>query len=107
MPVARVTSGGGRGRRISVEATPGAQPNQDLRAALLEPLLQFDGVVARVEDKQRDRCCGLFLLGQPAEQPFHLLAGDCVGVVRGRYALDVHTGAVQLSRTKLSRAMNW
>jgi hypothetical protein len=93
--MARVASGRGWGRRIGVEATPRSQPNQDLRAALLKPLLQFDGLVARVEDEQGDRCG--FFLGQAAEQPLNLLYGYHVSILRRRYALDVHRGSPALA----------
>jgi hypothetical protein len=55
--------------------------------AALEPLLQLRGIVASVEDEQRNG--GLFL-GRPAEKRFHLLGGDLVGLLGGTDALHVH-----------------
>jgi hypothetical protein len=40
--------------RITVEATTCAQTDENLARATLKPLLQLDGIVARVEDEQGD-----------------------------------------------------
>ena len=100
-------SGGGGGwageARIGIEAAAGTQTDEDLAPTPLEPPLHLDRIVAGVEDEQGSVP---FLLGRPAQNRFHLLDGDLVGVLRGR-TRSTSTGAVQLSRTKLSRAMNW
>jgi hypothetical protein len=80
--------------RIGVEAASRSQTDKNLARNSLKSLLHLDGIVASVEDEQGSDP----LLGRPAQKRFHLLGGHLVGVLRG---------AVQLSRTKLSCAMNW
>jgi hypothetical protein len=64
--------------------------------------LKLHGIIAGVEDEQRD---GALLL-RPAEQGFDLLGGGHVGLPIRMDARGIHR-EVQLSRAKLSRAMNW
>jgi membrane-associated protease RseP (regulator of RpoE activity) len=79
--------------RISVEATPGAQTEEDLAPTPLRPLLHLDGIVASVEDEQGD---ALFL-SQPTEQSLNLLDGDHVGILHGMDAQGVHWGGPALA----------
>jgi hypothetical protein len=102
----RPSSEGGRSSeaRLGVEATPCPQTDEDLaRRTPLQPLLHLDGIVAGVEDEQGSGP----LLGRPAQKRFHLLGGHLVSIPRGAETRSTSTGAVQLSRTKLSLAMNW
>ena len=90
--------------RIGLEATPSSQTDEDLtQSPLLQPLLHLDRIVARVEDEQGSGP----LLGRPVQKRFHLLGGHLVSIPRGAETRSTSTGAVQLSRTKLSCAMNW
>ncbi len=97
---ARATSGPGERshrRGVGVEATPPSQPNQDLRRrAPFQPLLQPHGIVAGVEDEQRDGSS--FGRRRAEEQSYHLLGGGhVVGVPRGMEALHVHRGGPALA----------
>ena len=75
--------------RVAVEATPGAQADENLaRTAPLQALLQLHRVVARVEDEHGSS--GLPFLGRPTEQRLHLPSGDLVGVPRRVNTRDVH-----------------
>jgi hypothetical protein len=87
--------------RIGVEATPCPQTDEDLARTFLQPLLHFDGIVARVEDEQRSDP----LLRRPAQKRFHLLSGHLVGVLRGAEALHVEGGGPALA-DEVSLAMN-
>ena len=99
IPVAAWSAGSSRRPgRIGVEAATGSQTDEDLRGAAFEPLLQFYGVVAGIEDEQRE--CGPFI-PQPTEQPLHMLGGDRVDILCGG-TRSTSTGAVQLSRAKPS-----
>src|SRR5215216_2621983 len=93
--------------RISVEATPRPQANEDLARTSLESPLELHRIVSSVKYEQRSGSLLLFLiLMREAHKRFNLLSGNLVGVLRRTEALHVH-GATQLSRTKLSCAMNW
>jgi hypothetical protein len=100
----RASDGCGRIReaRVTVETAPRPQTDEDLARASLEPSLQLDRVVARVEDEQ-----GNNPFFKPTQQSLDLLGGDYVGVLGWPEALYVPTRAVQLSRTKPSCATNW
>jgi hypothetical protein len=90
--------------RIGVEATPRSQTDEHLARTLLKPLLQFHGIVACIKDEQGD---DPLLLMPEAEKRFDLLGGHLIGVLPRARTRRTSTGAVQLSRTKLSCAMNW
>jgi hypothetical protein len=84
--------------RITVEAPPRPQTDEDLARRSLQPLLQLDGIVASVEDEQRRGPLRLFLvLVWEAEKRFHLLCGHLIGVLRGAHALYVHGGGPALA----------
>jgi hypothetical protein len=51
--------------RISVEATPGPQTDEDLARTSLKPLLQLHRIVSSVEDEQRSVPLLLFLVLMP------------------------------------------
>jgi hypothetical protein len=76
--------------RVAVEATPRSQPHEDLARAPLQPRLQFDGVVARVEDEQGDSGLLFVFFLEPTQQYLHLPGGDQVGVLGGPDTLHVH-----------------
>jgi hypothetical protein len=79
--------------RISVEATPGAQTEEDLARTSLKPLLHLDGIVARVEDEQREAR----FLSEPTEQSLYLFDGDHVGVLHGMDAQCVNRSSPALA----------
>ncbi len=83
-----------REARVAVEATPGAQADEDLARAPLQSLLHLHRIVAGIEDEQGDR--ELFP-SEPTEQGLHLLGGDHVGVLGGPDALHVHGGGPTLA----------
>jgi hypothetical protein len=74
--------------RITVEATPRPQADEDLARAPFQPPLQLDGVVARVEDEQGSSSSPL--LSESAQQGLHLLGGDLVGLLLGSDAPHLH-----------------
>jgi hypothetical protein len=78
---------------VAIEATSGAQAEEDLARVPLEPLLHLDRVVARVEDEQGD---GLFFFNA-TQQSLDLLGGDLVGVLGGPDAPHVHGGGPALA----------
>src|SRR5918996_620934 len=79
--------------RISVEATPRPQAEEDLARISLEPLLELHRIISSVEDEQRSGPLLLFLaLIQEAHKPFDLLSSHLVGLLRRRQALHVHGG---------------
>jgi hypothetical protein len=79
--------------RISVEATPGAQTDEDLARTSLEPLLELHRIVSSVEDEQRSGPLLLFVvLSQEAHKRFDLFGGHLVGVLGRAEALHVHGG---------------
>jgi hypothetical protein len=79
--------------RIAVEATPGAQADEDLPRAPLQCPLQFDGVVTCVEDEQ----WGGLSFFKPTQQSANLLGGDHVGVLGRPDTLHVHGGGPALA----------
>ena len=81
-----------REARVAVEAPPRSQANEDLARTPLEPSLELDRVVARVEDEQGDDS-----FFKPAQQSLDLLGGDHVGVLGGPDALYVHGGGPALA----------
>jgi hypothetical protein len=81
-----------REARVAVEAASRSQTDEDLASASLESLLQLDGVIARVEDKQGSSGPILLVLDQEAHERSQLLGGYLVGVLRRREALHVHGG---------------
>src|SRR5215211_5731636 len=81
-----------REARVAVEAPPRSQANEDLARTPLEPSLQLDRVVARVEDEQGDDP-----FFKPAHQSLDLLGGDHVGLLGGPDALYVHGGTPTLA----------
>ena len=88
--------------RIAVEATPGAQADEDLARAPLQCPLQFDGVVTCVEDEQ----WGGLSFFKPTQQSSNLLGGEHVGVLGRPRTGCTSTGALQLWRAKSSWATN-
>jgi hypothetical protein len=79
--------------RISVEATPRPQADEDLARTPLKPLLELHRIVASVEDEQRSSPLLLFLaLMREAHKCFDLLSSHLVGVLRRTEALHVHGG---------------
>jgi hypothetical protein len=79
--------------RISVEATPRPQADEDLACTSLEPLLELHRIIASVEDEQRSGPLLLFLvLMREAHKCFDLLSSHLVGVLRRTQALHVHEG---------------
>jgi hypothetical protein len=87
---------------VGVKATPRPQPHQDRGGHIGQPQRQAGGIVAGVEHKQRHLPAG----GQAPQQRADLGGGGLVVVVawcRRRAS----TGAVQLSRVKLSWAIHW
>jgi hypothetical protein len=80
--------------RISVEATPRPQTDEDLARNPLQSLLHLDGIVASVEDEQGS---DPLLLRREAEKRFHLLGGNLVDVLRRTEALYVHGGTPTLA----------
>jgi hypothetical protein len=83
--------------RIGVEATPGAQTEEDLAWSSLQSLLHLDGIVASVEDEQGSGSLLFLVLMREAEKRFDLLGGHLVGVLRRADALYVHGGAPALA----------
>jgi len=81
-----------REARIAVEASPRSQADEDLAQAPLEPSLQLDRVVARVEDKQ-----GEDPFFKPTQQSLDLLDSDFVGVLRRSDAPHVHRSGPALT----------
>lgn len=81
-----------REARVTIEATPRPQTDEDLAWDSLQPLLQLDRVVAGVEDEQGDDA-----LFKSAQQSLDLLGGDYVGVLGGPDALHVHGGGPTLA----------
>jgi hypothetical protein len=55
---------GWRSYRIGIEAAPRAQTDEGLYPASFEPLLHLHGIVAGVENEQRD---GDLILGEPVD----------------------------------------
>ena len=86
-----------------MEAAARPQADEYLASTTLESLLKLDGVIAGVEDEQRDAP------SSPADRPSK--ASTCLAaamlVSRSGWTREASTGAVQLSRAKPSRAMNW
>jgi hypothetical protein len=79
--------------RIGIEATPGAQTDEDLAPTPLKPLLHLDGIVASIEDEQRDAR----FLSDPTEQALYLFDGDHVGVLHGMDAQCVNRSSPALA----------
>jgi hypothetical protein len=79
--------------RVAVEATSRPQADEDLAPAPLQCSLQFDGVVACIEDEQGN---GLSFL-EPIQQSPDLLGSEHVGVLGGPDALHVHGGSPALA----------
>src|SRR5215203_5231995 len=90
-----------REARVAVEAPSRSQADEDLAWAPLEPSLDLDRVVARVEDEQ----------GTPPSSSRPSKASTCsVATTLASWAgrtRSTSTGAVQLSRAKLSCAIHW
>src|SRR5215207_7441345 len=80
--------------RIGVEATPGAQTEEDLARSPLQCLLHLDRIIASLKDEQGSDPP---LLRCEAKKRFHLLGGYLVGVLRRAEALYVHGGAPALA----------
>jgi hypothetical protein len=80
--------------RIGVETATRPQTDKDLARTSLKPLLQLHGIVASVEDEQRNFS---FLLRREAHKRFHLLGGRLVGLLRRVEALYVHGGGPTLA----------
>jgi hypothetical protein len=79
--------------RISVEATPSPQTDEDLARTSLEPLLELHRIVASIEYEQRSGPLLLFLvLMWEAHKRFDLISSHLVGVLRRTEALHVHGG---------------
>jgi hypothetical protein len=81
-----------REARVTVEAAPRPQTDEDLAVAPLEPSLQLDRVVARVEDEKGDDP-----FFKPTQQSLDLLGGGHVGVLGGPDAFYVHKGGPALA----------
>jgi hypothetical protein len=81
-PLGERAAGGGS----AVEAAVRPQPHQQRHPLLGQVEGQPGGVVAAVEDEQRDRPTS----GQPAKQRTDLRCGGAVGVVQGVQAAGVH-----------------
>jgi hypothetical protein len=80
--------------RVAVEATPRPQADEDLaRTTPLQPPLQLDEVVARIEDEYSN---GRSFF-ESIQQYLHLPGGDHVGVLGGPDALDIHRGGPTLA----------
>ena len=75
--------------RIGVEAATSSQTDEALHGAAFEPLLQFHGVAAGVEDKQKD--CGPFIR-HPTDRRDRLRSEDGVSELVSSQ-LREHTGA--------------
>src|SRR5215208_4070612 len=88
--------------RITVEATSCPQTDEDLARASLKPLLQLDGIVASVEDEKGNT----IPTGDRPSNPLICSVATAFASWSG-WTRSTHTGAVQLSRTKLSCATNW
>src|SRR5215213_3444453 len=82
-----------REARVTVEAPSRSQADEDLARAPLQPPLQLDGVVARVEDENRD---GLYFF-ELTQQCLHLPCGDHVSVLGWSDTLHVHGGGPTLA----------
>jgi len=83
--------------RVAVEASAGAQADEDLAwAAPLQALLQLHGIVARVEDEHGSE---IPLHGRPAQaqERLYLLCANPVGLLRRVDARDVHGGCPALA----------
>ena len=81
---------------VAVEAASRPQPHEYLARAPFESPLQFDGVVARLKDKQR---YGPHFPEPPQQSPDLLAVASAFASRSGRRRFT-STGAVQLSRTK-------
>jgi len=73
-----------REARVTVEATPRSQTDEDLARACLEPSLDLDRVVARVEDEKGDNP-----FFKPTQQCLHLPTSNLVSILGGADALYV------------------
>jgi hypothetical protein len=82
--------------RIAVEATPGAQTDENLAWSSLKSLLQLHRIVASVKDEQGSDPL-LLSLSPEAQKRFDLLGGHLVGVLRRAEALYVHGSAPALA----------
>ena len=81
---------------VAIEAPPRPQADEDLARAPLQSPLQFDGVVARVENEQRSGSSGL-LLSESAQQSPDLLGGDRVRFLIRTDALHIYRGGPALA----------
>jgi hypothetical protein len=81
-----------REARVAVEAPSRSQADEDLAWAPLEPSLDLDRVVARVEDEQGDDP-----FFKPAQQSLDLFGCHHVGVLGGPDTLYVHGGGPALA----------
>jgi len=81
-----------REARVTVEASPRSQADEDLAWALLKPSLDLERVVASVEDKQGDDP-----FFKPTQQSLDLLDSDFVGVLRRSDAPYVHRSGPALT----------
>ena len=92
--VAARTAAGARRRRLGVGMEVAADPDQRLGPGAGQPGAEGDGVVAGVEDEQRD---GL-VLGQEPHEAFHLVDGGRGGVLAGGDAPGVEGGGPAVGR---------
>jgi hypothetical protein len=75
-----------REARVTVEAPPRSQTDEDLARTPFEPSLDLDRVVARVEDEQADWP----YFPEPIQQSLHLPTSNLVSILCGVDALYVH-----------------
>src|SRR3712207_2094917 len=90
--------------RIGVEAASRSQTDKNLARNSLKSLLHLDGIVASVEDEQGNTA--LFPSAERHRNALTCSAPPSLASCAGR-TRSTSMGAVQLSRTKLSCAMNW
>jgi hypothetical protein len=74
-----------REARVTVEAPPRSQADEDLARTPFEPSLDLDRVVARVEDEKGDNP-----FFKPTQQCLHLPTSNLVSILCGADALYVH-----------------
>jgi hypothetical protein len=91
------------GEHQTAEEAPSSQTDEDLARTPLKPLPQLHGIIEEASKTNRGTVCTF--TSRPSKT-FTCSAATSLASWEGR-TRSTSTGAVQLSRTKLSCAMNW